>query len=101
MGELMVNPDKVFEVAHALSNQAHELREQLQQLSYEWAGLSHTWSGAAASAYVPVWDEWHEGAVKLAESLVDRSDRLARAAVAYEQQDGDSAAAVGSAGSQI
>jgi WXG100 family type VII secretion target len=101
MAELMVNAGEVFNVAHALSNQAQELRDELSQLSREWDGLSHSWSGVAASAFTPAWDKWHEGATKLVDALVDRADRLGRAAVAYEEQDGDAAGAVGSAGAQI
>lgn len=101
MADLMVNATEVFNVAHALSNQAHELGDELDRLSSEWDGLSHSWSGAAASAFTPAWEKWHEGATKVVELLADRADRLARAAVAYEEQDSDAGGAVGSAGAQI
>ncbi|ORW01391.1 WXG100 family type VII secretion target [Mycobacterium kyorinense] len=101
MADLMVNAGEVFNVAHALSNQAQELREELDQLANEWDGLSHSWSGVAASAFTPAWEKWHEGASNLVKALADRADRLGRAAVAYEEQDGDAASAVGSAGAQI
>ncbi|WP_343574770.1 WXG100 family type VII secretion target [Mycobacterium sp.] len=101
MRELMVDAAGVFDVAHALSNQAQELRDELNQLSNEWDGLSHSWSGVAASAFTPAWEKWREGATKLVEALVDRADRLGRAAVAYEEQDGDAAGSVGSAGAQM
>lgn len=101
MRELMVNAAEVFDVAHALSNQAQELRDELNKLSNEWDGLAHSWSGVAASAFTPAWEKWHEGATKLVETLTDRADRLGRAAVAYEELDSDAAGAVGSAGAQI
>lgn len=101
MGELMVNSAGVFDVAHAMSNQAQELRDELNQLSNEWDCLAHSWSGVAAASFTPAWENWYEGAAKLVEALVDRADRLGRAAVAYEEQDDDAAGAVGSAGAQI
>jgi WXG100 family type VII secretion target len=92
--QLRVDSSVVFATAQTLSNHAEELRDELRGLSREWDDLSHSWSGVAASAYVPPWEEWHEAAAKLTDSLAETASRLAEAGMAYEQQDEDSAQAV-------
>ena len=94
---LGVDTSEAFATAQSLGNHAEELREQLQQLTREWDDLSHGWIGAAASAFAPPWQEWHEGATKLTELLAESSRRLAKAAVLSEEQDSDAAQALGSA----
>lgn len=98
---LMVNSGAAFNTGHAVMAQAVELREELDRLANEWESLSGSWSGAAASAYSPAWQDWHEGAVKLLDSLSDRAEKLCRAAVDYEQQDADSAQAAHAAAARI
>lgn len=101
ISDMMVSPNEVFKAAHAIGNQANELRDGLEGLSRDWDSLSHGWSGAAASAFTPAWAEWHEGVTTLIAMLTNWADRMARAAVAYEQQDGEVAGMVGSAGAEI
>ena len=92
---LRVSADAAFNAAHAVSNDAEELREELSRLSQEWDDLSHGWSGVAASAFAPIWQEWHQGAAQIIESLAESSRRLAQAAVRYEEQDTDAAQSLG------
>jgi WXG100 family type VII secretion target len=95
-GYLKVNADMAFTTSHVVSNDAEELREELSRLAREWDNVAHGWSGVAASAFTPIWEEWHEGANKLVETLAESSRRLARAAVLYEEQDTNSAQSLGS-----
>jgi WXG100 family type VII secretion target len=96
---LRVDADAAFNASHVISNEAEELREELSRLAREWDNLSHGWSGVAASAFAPAWEEWHEGAARIVESLAESSRRLSQAAVLYEERDTSSAHALGSAGS--
>lgn len=98
---LMVNSGEAFNTGQAVMGQAVELREELDRLGEEWDRLSDGWSGAAASAYTSAWQDWHQGALKLVDSLSDLSEKLCRAAVHYEQQDADAAQAADAAAAQI
>ena len=98
---LRVDADAAFSTSHVVSNEAEELREELSRLSREWDNLSHGWSGVAASAFAPVWEEWHEGAARIVEALAESSRRLAQAAVLYEERDISSARMLGSADTGI
>nr|CRL75499.1 Fis family transcriptional regulator [Mycolicibacterium malmesburyense] len=62
----------------------------------EWDNLSRGWSGAAASAYTAIWEEWHEGAAKVVESLAESSHKLAQAALQYQEHDAASASTIDS-----
>jgi WXG100 family type VII secretion target len=94
---LGVDTSEAFATAQSIRNHAEELRDELEQLTRGWDDLSHSWIGAAASAFNPPWEEWHEGASQLVAVLADTADKLARAAVAYDEQDSASASALGSA----
>lgn len=97
--QLNVDTDVAFNTAHVVRNDAEELREELSGLSWEWDNVSHGWSGVAASAFTGIWEEWHEGAATVVETLAEASRSLAKAAVLYEEQDSSSAQALGSLGS--
>lgn len=98
---LEVDTSDLFEKAQAIGNRAEELRDELLGLVAGWEDLSHTWEGAAAGAYAPIFERWHENAAKVVDNLATTSQQLARAAVVYEEQDADSAGAVGSAGDGV
>jgi WXG100 family type VII secretion target len=98
---LMVNSGAAFNAGHAVMAQAVELREELDRLAQEWDDVSSGWSGMAASAYASAWQDWHEGAVRLLDSLHDVSENLCRAAVTYEQQDAAAAQATSAAAAQV
>jgi WXG100 family type VII secretion target len=93
--------DGAFNTGHAVMAQAVELCEELDRLGHEWDGLSDSWPGVAASAYTSAWQDWHDGATKLLNTLPDLSEKLCRATVDYEQTDGDAAGTLGAAGAQI
>lgn len=96
MGDfLKVNADHAFNTAHSVSNDAEELREELTRIVGEWDNISRGWSGEAASAFTALWDEWHEGAAKVVESLAESSRRLGEAAVQYSEADAASADQLG------
>jgi len=94
---LKVDTDQAFSTAHAVCNDAEELRDELSAIVREWDSMSRGWSGTAASAFTSIWEEWHEGAAKVVETLAESSRRLAEAAVRYDDQDHDSAGRLGSA----
>lgn len=94
--QLEVDTDRVFATSRAVGNDAEELRDELAQIAKDWDNLSRSWSGNAAAAYAGIWSEWHEGATSLVDALADTSDKLGRAAAAYEERDGSSAEVVGS-----
>jgi WXG100 family type VII secretion target len=91
---LEVDTDAALNTSRSVSTEAEELREGVAELSQEWANVSRGWSGTAASAYTPLFHEWQEGASKLVESLAESADRLAEAAVRYQEQDAVSAESV-------
>lgn len=100
-GHLEVDADAAFNTSHSVSNDAEELREELTRLAQEWANVSHGWSGTAASAYTPIWQEWHDGATTLVDALAESSRSLAKAAVVYQEQDTSSAHAVESVATEM
>ncbi|MGV0656606.1 WXG100 family type VII secretion target [Mycolicibacterium thermoresistibile] len=93
---LKVDTEHAFSTAHAVCNDAEELRQELAGIVREWDNISRGWSGTAASAYAAIWEEWHEGAAKVVETLAESSRRLAEAAVRYNERDADSAEQLGS-----
>jgi WXG100 family type VII secretion target len=99
--ELQVDTDEAFQAAHTICNHAEELREELAHLVRDWDNLSRAWEGRAASAYTPVFDQWHEGATKVVDILTEMSKQLAMAAAAYEEQDTENAHSLGSTGSAM
>ncbi|WP_084792269.1 WXG100 family type VII secretion target [Mycobacterium sp. E136] len=70
-----VDADRAFDIAHAVANDAEALRTGIVG---EWDSLSRGWSGIAALAYTAIWEEWHEGAAKVVESLAESSRKLTR-----------------------
>lgn len=90
--DLRISTDVAFNTAHSVQNDAEELRSELSRLAREWDSISHGWSGAAASAYTALWDEWHDAAARLVDSVADSSECLAQAAAHYDERDDCSAA---------
>jgi WXG100 family type VII secretion target len=84
----------VLTTSHAVGGEAEGLRAELGRLSQEWDSVVSGWSGAAASSYAALWEEWHDGAAKLVETLARSSQLLQRAAVAYDEQETASAGSV-------
>jgi WXG100 family type VII secretion target len=78
---------RALATSHAVAGDADELRAELSSLSREWAAVLAGWSGAAASSYATHWEEWHDGAVKLVDTLARSSGLLEQAAVAYDAQE--------------
>ena len=70
------------------------MRAELTILSREWDSVLSGWFGTAASSYAALWDEWHDSAAKLVESLDESRQLLERAAAAYEEQEATSARSV-------
>ena len=88
---MKVDADYASNIAKAVNNDAEELREELTRIVGRWENLSANWSGTAASAYTAIWQEWHEGAATVVDSLAESATSLAEAAVRYDAQDADSA----------
>ena len=98
---LQVNVQDAFQTAQAVAAQAQELRDHLLQITQEWEQLSDNWEGKAASAYSPAWTEWHDNASIVVQCLVESSEKLMRAAIAYEEQDHAGGYTINSAGNSI
>ena len=84
---LKVDVAKALDTSHVVSEDAEDLRAELTRIAREWDDVPSGWSGNAASAFATLWEEWHDGAVKLVEILAETTRRLGHAAVAYEDQE--------------
>ncbi len=88
---LKVEAARALDTSQVVGEDAEELRVELTRIARKWDDVSSGWSGAAASAFATLWEEWHDGAVKLVEILAETTRRLGHAAVAYEDQEDHSA----------
>jgi WXG100 family type VII secretion target len=84
-----------------VNGDAEELRAELAMLSREWDTVISGWSGAAASTYAALWEDWHDGAAKLVETLAASSQLLEQAAATYGEQETRSAQAVRSVPAEV
>lgn len=98
---LKVDAAQALSTAHVASNEAEQLRHELAGIFREWDDVSAGWSGAAASAFASRWDEWHQGATQLVETLDESSRLLAEAAVAYDAQETDSVRSLRSIAAEV
>lgn len=97
---LKVNTQNTSEAAQKVANQALELRDH--QANNPGVGTTvRQLEGRAVSAYLHAWTEWHDSASILVQSLVESSEKLMRAAIAYDEQDHASGCNINSAGSTI
>ena len=78
--ELTMKLEAMASAAHILTNQADDLKDELDSIVNDWQALSSTWTGAAASAFKAPWEEWHSGAVTVAEVLAEHSHLLTHSA---------------------
>jgi len=76
--ELTMRLEAMASAAHVLANQADDLQAELESIARDWQELSETWTGVAASAFEPPWEEWHRGAVTVADILSEHSRLLLR-----------------------
>ncbi|WP_155946539.1 WXG100 family type VII secretion target [Mycobacterium sp. URHD0025] len=89
--ELRVDWDTMVSSAKFIAEQAVQLSAELDGIEREWDSLSATWLGDAASSYASPWQQWHEGADRVARALEESCDLLRQAATAYVAQDNDGA----------
>ena len=82
--------------AQLVAERADQLAAELHDIERFWDELTANWVGLAASAYRPVWDEWHENANTIAEILMDHSDLLMRSASLVAEHEGRQVAELGS-----
>ncbi|WP_123026151.1 WXG100 family type VII secretion target [Mycolicibacterium stellerae] len=94
LSRISVDVPRVLGTSRAVNGDAEELRAELAMLSREWGTVISGWSGAAASTYAALWEEWHDAAATLVESLAGSSQLLERAAVKYDEQESASAVSV-------
>ncbi|HKV22487.1 MAG TPA: WXG100 family type VII secretion target [Mycobacterium sp.] len=94
MADIRVDAFQMVETSCGVCDHADELRSELELLSLQWDSVLSRWSGVAAVSYAALWEEWHDGAVKLVETLVRSSELLERAAANYVSQEDASACAV-------
>ena len=85
--QVKVDVSKALKTAAVVGSDAAELRGELARISQKWDGVLAGWSGAAASVFTALWEDWHDGVAKLVETLAESSQRLAEAAVAYDEQE--------------
>lgn len=94
-----VDASALVAVAGELDSVAQGLRSGSSSLDGEVSNLLGSgWSGEAASAYSGVWQEWHEGAQRVAEGLATMSALLQEAASRYSTTDTSGAAGISGAG---
>ena len=99
MADLGVETSALVAVAGELDSVAHGLRTGVSSLDNEVSSmLGSGWSGEAASAYSGVWQEWHDGAHRVAEGLARMSALLQDAASRYSTTDGSGAEGISGAG---
>jgi WXG100 family type VII secretion target len=87
LSRISVDVPRALTTSRAVNGDAEELRAELAMLSREWDTVISGWSGAAASKYAALWEDWHDGAAKLVETLAASSQLLERAAAAYGEQE--------------
>ncbi|WP_330257319.1 WXG100 family type VII secretion target [Nocardia sp. NBC_00565] len=93
---LSVVPDEVIELGQHMSDLVQALRSALDIATREVDGLAGSWTGTAADAFGEGWSTVHEGGTQLLNSLAALASSLGVAAGSYQQQDGASAANLGS-----
>jgi WXG100 family type VII secretion target len=99
VSDLQVTTSALLAVAGELESVADGLRAGLGSLDGEVSGLLGSgWSGEAASAYSGVWQEWHEGAQRVAEGLTAMTGLLQEAAGRYSATDATGAADISGTG---
>lgn len=91
---LRIDVDAAFNAAKSVQGDAEDLRDGLLELAQKWQSLSDGWSGAAASAYSPLFSEWHDSAATLVAALEESASNLAEAGVRYQEEDSCSAESV-------
>ena len=99
--QIRVDAPRALQTSHAVGGDVQDLSAELARLSREWNSVLSGWSGAASSSYAALWEEWHDGAAKLVETLAHSSHLLERAAVAYDQRETTSAQSVRSVSTRI
>ncbi|WP_051574650.1 WXG100 family type VII secretion target [Mycobacterium sp. URHB0044] len=83
--------------AARLDDAAGRLRDGLASVDDETKQLLGSgWKGGAASAYGPVWDQWHSGAEQVVTGLQRMSELLTIAGKEYARTDESGAEAIGS-----
>ncbi|MCT7361370.1 hypothetical protein A7G45_00970 [Mycolicibacterium llatzerense] len=95
--QLTVDTDAALNAAQGVSTDAAELRQELARLEREWQDIAHGWKGSAAGAYTALWEQWHDAATKVVQSVSESAQKLNQAAALYTQQDEESANVVRSA----
>ena len=101
MKKLTVDAEVALQAAQGVSGDATELREELSRLEREWQDIAHGWKGSAAGAYAALWEQWHDGAIKVVQSVAESAEKLNQAATLYTQQDEESAHVLQSASPAI
>ncbi|WP_181725312.1 WXG100 family type VII secretion target [Nocardia gipuzkoensis] len=91
-----VVPDEVIELGQHMSNLVQALRSALDVATREVDGLAGSWTGTAADTFGEGWHAVHEGGTQLLDSLAALASSLGVVAGNYQQQDGASAANLGS-----
>ncbi|WP_425296434.1 MULTISPECIES: WXG100 family type VII secretion target [Nocardia] len=91
-----VVPDEVVELGQHMSNLVQALRSALDVAAREVDGLAGSWTGTAADTFGEGWLAVHENGTQLLNSLAALGSSLGVVADSYQQQDGASAANLGS-----
>jgi WXG100 family type VII secretion target len=94
VSHVRVDVPRTLHTSSAVGGDAEELRAELARLSREWDKVLSGWSGAAAASYAALWEEWHDGAANIVETLAESSQLLERAAMRYDEQETSSARSV-------
>jgi WXG100 family type VII secretion target len=94
--ELRIHLEEMAATAHFLANKADEFKAELDTIVREWDELASTWTGAAASAFRPPFEEWHDGALTITSILAEESRLLTVTVAAMAENEQASARALAS-----
>ncbi|MBF6169097.1 WXG100 family type VII secretion target [Streptomyces gardneri] len=94
--QVSVVPDEVVELGQHMSNLVQALRSALDVAAREVDGLAGNWTGTAADTFGEGWLAVHESGTQLLNSLAALTNSLGVVAGSFQQQDGASAANLGS-----
>ncbi len=94
-GLIKVTPEQLAAVAGQLNGGAGSIEGTLNQLSGQVAPLGSDWAGVAQPRFLALWQQWHTSQANLHAALLEMSQLMQRAGVAYSSNDQQVAASFG------
>jgi WXG100 family type VII secretion target len=91
---LQVDPKAMRRFAAELADDANKLRCRLAELDDRVGGMLGNWRGVSGGAYATAWQLWRRGADEVQAGLAILAESVAKAGVAYQQNEAGSAEAL-------